>query len=81
MVDIAIHVHHLGFALLQVTLGIKDDPAGDRAIGAGVAGFQRALQLEVANSVDLGCFRLAKSEGAKCGGQKATSGALQEIAA
>jgi hypothetical protein len=61
MVHIALDMNDFrGLALGQVALGIQDDAARHRAIGAGVAGLSRARELEGPDRRRIGGFDIAE---------------------
>ena len=63
MVGVALDMDDLGLlALLQVALRVHDDAAGDRAVGAGVAGFGGVGELESADRLRHGRLRSRRSQ-------------------
>src|SRR5215831_8103417 len=62
----------------KVALGIHDDAAGDRAIGAGIASFRYAEQLEGANRRSESCFNSAETKCAEGSAGHTHAGAFHE---
>src|SRR6202022_1304705 len=81
VVDVAFDVDDVGLLTLRkVALGIHDDAASDGTIGAGVAGFGGADELEGPYRRGIRGFDASKSERSDGGTGKTRAGACHKLA-